>query len=197
VERIDDEKVPTVAQPRPLVGGSKQKMAREVDARHVHPGTPRHLQIDDGEADGNARAAVEHLVQETISRIVVLVPVPGEPLLVVQVLVQELDGVLAAGACADHARTSFVAHPVDGIEVAPGVERRVLDARDRERGRGEILVRRVHCLLEIGRDLDAARLKMRGVFHSRDSTRSAQSFDHLDRQLVERFDDDVRRHELS
>jgi hypothetical protein len=58
-----------------------------------------------------------------------------------------------------------VSHPFDGIEIPPDVERWILDVRDRQGRRSQFLTRRVERRGEIRRDLDAARLKVKRVFH--------------------------------
>ena len=140
-------------------------MTGKVDAGHPQAGPARDLEVDHREGDRDAGAAIEHLVQEAVARIVVLLAVAGEPLLVVEVLVEHADRVLTANAGPRHAAGRFVAHPLERIEVAVRVERRVFDPRDRQRRRRQILARRVHRLLELGGDLDAPRLKMQRVLH--------------------------------
>ena len=107
----------------------------------------------------------EHFVQEAVARIVVVVAVAGEALLVVEVLVEHSDGVLAAHAGPCHAPGGLVAHALQRFHVSGGVERGVFDTGDRQRRRGQGFARRVHGVLEIGGDLDAARWEMEGVFH--------------------------------
>ena len=84
-------------QARALVRGAQQKMPGKIDAVDVHARPPRDLEIDDREADRDAGAAVEDFVEEAVPRVVVPVAISGEALIVVQVFVQHLDGVLAAG----------------------------------------------------------------------------------------------------
>ena len=165
VERIDDEEVAAVVEARALVGGAQQEMAGEVHARDVDAGAPRDLEVDDSERDGNAGAAIEDFVEEAVARIVVAFAVTGEALLVVEVLVQDGDGVLAAHAGPRHAPGRLVAHPLERFHVPVGVERGIFDAGNRQRRRRERLARRVHGVLQIVGDLDAARSEMEGVFH--------------------------------
>ena len=97
-----------------------------------------------------------------------MVAVAGEALLVVEVFVEHSDGVLAAHAGPCHAPGGLVAHALQRFHVSGGVERGVFDTGDRQRRRGQGFARRVHGVLEIGGDLDAARWEMERVFHCRD-----------------------------
>ena len=73
---------------------AQQEVAGEVHAVDAQPGPARDLEVDDGEADRDAGAAIEDFVEEAVARIVVALAVAGEALLVVEVFVERADRVL-------------------------------------------------------------------------------------------------------
>ena len=54
-------------------------------------GPPPDFDVHDRQADGDSRSTVENLVQETVSRIVVLIAVAGKSQLAEQILVEHAD----------------------------------------------------------------------------------------------------------
>ena len=94
-------------------------------------------------------------------------------LIVVQIFVQHPDGVLPAGPGPGDAAGRFVAHPLERVEIAARIERRIFDPGDRERGGREVVAGRVHRPFEVGGDLNAARLQVERVFHWGDCIWSA------------------------
>ena len=117
VKRIDDAAPPTRASPLIAIPRTKQEMTREIDAVHVQAGPARDLEVHDREADGDAGAAIEYLVDEAVAGIVVALPVARESLLVVQVLVECAHGVAARVA---HPRRRFFAHAIEVARYGPG-----------------------------------------------------------------------------
>jgi hypothetical protein len=57
-------------------------MARQAHAGQGEAEAPTDLQVDDGERDGDARAPVEHLVEEAVAGILVLAFIADEPQLI-------------------------------------------------------------------------------------------------------------------
>ena len=147
VERVDDE----------ILGVSqassgrtpKQKVPREVDAFDVEARPPGDFHVEQGERDGNPRATIEHLVQEAVARIFVLLLVADEAHLVEQVVVQchhlgVTVGIHIRGRIAGRGRrggdpaSGLAADGIKPIEIGSGVEPGVLDARDHQRRHREI-----------------------------------------------------------
>ena len=143
---------------------AKQEVSGEVDALRVQAGAACHLQINDRERDGDARAPVQHLVEKAVARIVEVLAVPAEPHLVVKVLVQDPHGILR-GVDGVDARRGLCAHLLDGPKVGLGVERRVLDPRDRQNGRGEVATRSGHRAAQIIGHLRGPRTEIQGQRH--------------------------------
>ena len=93
VERVDDEHFivrPRGAECRPCgrERSAEEEVPREVHAGDAEAGAACDLEINDREADRNARPAVEHFVQKAVARVVVALAVTAEPLFVVEVLVE-------------------------------------------------------------------------------------------------------------
>ena len=99
---------------------SHQKMAREVDAVDVEPGAAGDFHVDDGQRDRNAGAPFDHLVQETVARIVVPLAVSREPFFVEQICIQYVDGRfgLAQVLQAPARREAFVARRLPSCRAA-------------------------------------------------------------------------------
>ena len=136
-------------------------MAGEVDARDAQPGAPRDLQVDDREADRDAGAPVEHLVQEAVARIVVVLAVPREAQLVVEILVERLQRVVLRWLTARDARAGFRAHPIECREVVAAASSEGYSTRAIASAAGaQILPGRVHGALELARDLRGPRLQV-------------------------------------
>jgi hypothetical protein len=165
MERIDNHEIAAVMHPGVFVRCPKQKMAGKVDAGHLDPRPARDLEIDDGKRDRDTGAAIEHHVEEAVPGIVVSVAISSESLLVVQVLVEHADGVLAAHPRPRHAARRLLAHALQRVEVPARIERRVLDPGDRQRCRCELVAGCIDGFLEVGGDLEAPGLKMKGVSH--------------------------------
>ena len=66
-------------------------MAGEVDPFEPQAGAAPDLEVDHREADRNAEPAIEHLVQEAVARIVVVIAVAAEAELLVEVGVERGD----------------------------------------------------------------------------------------------------------
>jgi hypothetical protein len=81
---------------------------------------------------------IEHFVEEAVARIVVMLAVAAETELFVQVGVERRDAHVMAGALVtlEPSGRRF-AHALEPLQVRPGVERRILDPRDRKRRRRE------------------------------------------------------------
>ena len=146
------------------VRAPQQEVAGEVHARDSQPGAARDLEVHHREADGDAGAAVEDLVQEAVARIVVVLPVAAKPELVVEVLVERAQGGVEghAGGPADPRRDASSPIRSSSSRYGAVVERRILHARDREGRRRQALARRVHRMLELVRDFDRARVQVEG-----------------------------------
>ena len=87
MERIDDQIFATNP-----AGSAQKEVPREVDTGNPQAGTSCQLEIDDGERDRDAGAAVEHLVEEAVARILVSLAVAAESFFVVEIFVEDLDG---------------------------------------------------------------------------------------------------------
>src|SRR5262245_64814203 len=86
VERVDDDDLVRL-RGRGLVD-PQQEVAWEIDAVDAQAGAARDLEIDDGEADRDPGAPIDHFVEEVVPRIVVMIAVSRETQLVVEVLVE-------------------------------------------------------------------------------------------------------------
>ena len=144
------------------IARTQQEVTREIDAVHVQAGAPRHLEVDHGQADGDADAPVEHFVDEAVARVVVPFAVPRKSLFVVQVLVERPHGVVADLL---HARGRFLAHAIERRHVRSRIERRVLHARNRKRRRRQLVAGRVHGFLQLGGQLTRARIEVERKRH--------------------------------
>ena len=69
-------------------------MAREADATDIETGAAAGLDVDSGERDGNARAALQNIIQKAVARVVVVVLVAVKAIIPGQKLGQALDGLL-------------------------------------------------------------------------------------------------------
>ena len=103
---------------------------REVHAFETQPGAAADLEVDDGEADRNAEPPVEHLVQEAVARIVVVLAVAAEAELLVEIRVErgDQDGRRRAVVPLQPPGGRF-AHALEALQVrrarrAPGTRRR-------------------------------------------------------------------------
>ncbi len=128
-------------------------MARKVHAGDAEAGAPRHLEVDDRQRDWDSRTALQHLVEKAVAWIVVPIPVPDEPLLVVQVFVQDLDGLEPVAAGVGHSFGGLLPQTRQLVDVRRCVERWILDSCDRQCSRGKLFAASVHRRLEIGRHL--------------------------------------------
>src|SRR5205823_1177627 len=91
VERVDDEfsfREPHLA----------EEMAGKADALDIQPAALPHLDVDDAERERDARASIEHLVEEAVARIVVVVVIAAEAQLVEEVRVDPADAALRRGS---------------------------------------------------------------------------------------------------
>ena len=163
MERIDDE----------VVGGDRdagaqEEMARKVDARDAQPGAASQFEVHDGEADGDARPAIEDLVQVAVSRIVVLFAVPGESFFFVKVLVERRDGFRGRRNGAAETVRGARAHFVEPIGIPGAVEGGILDARDGECGGREVAARGVQRARQFVRHFERPRLQVQSELHLRD-----------------------------
>jgi hypothetical protein len=124
-------------------------MPRHVHAFDFHAGAPRHFHVDERKGDRDAGAAVEHLVEKAVARILELDVVADEAQFLEQILVERAQsgerdrvdprrrvGRMALGA--RNAAGGLAAERVELIEIRPRVEPRVLDARDHQGCDGEI-----------------------------------------------------------
>ena len=150
VERVDDQ-VFGVGQP-PAGRTSQQEVSWEIDALYVQARAPRHFHVEQRQRNRDAGAALQHLVEEAVAGILVLVLVADEVQLVEQVFVERHHACIAIGV---HPRRRFARHDgrgghadaglaserVELIEIRAGIELRVLDPRDHQRRDREIGVR--------------------------------------------------------
>ena len=147
VERIDDQ----ILRERQAAAGrtAQEKMTGEVDALDVEPRAPRDFHIQQRERNRDPGSAVEHLVEKAVAGILVLNLVADEAQLLEQVFVEHHDARVAIRIDARrrvarqdgrgrHAHLRLAAERVELIEVGPGVEFRVLDARDHQCRHGEV-----------------------------------------------------------
>ena len=140
-------------------GRTNQEVTGEVDPRDLHARPSRDLHVDDRQTDGDACATVEHLVQKTVARIVVLFAVTREAELVVEILVERLQRVVLTGH-SSQARAGFLTHPIQRREVLAGIERGILDSGDDQGSRRQILPGRIHGAFELAHHLRGPRLQM-------------------------------------
>ena len=133
-------------------------MAGEVDPFEPQSGAAPDLEIDQGEADRDAEAPVEHLVQEAVAGIVVVIAIAAEPELFVEVGVERRDphrGRRPLMALEPSGRR--LAHPLEAQQVRRRVERGIFDAGDRQRRGREGFARLVQRAQEIVGDAGQAR----------------------------------------
>ena len=160
----DQEGLAGMRRPSEVRRNAKQEVSGEVDALRLQAGAPCHLQVNDRERDGDARAPVQHLVEKAVARIVVVLAVPAEPHLVVEVLVQDPHGILR-GVDGVDARRGLCTHLLDRPKVGLGVERRILDSRDRQNGRREVATRPGHRAAQITGHPGGPRTEVQGQRH--------------------------------
>ena len=156
--------------PVDALAGAQQKVTREVDAGHPQTRPAGHLEVNDGERNGNSGAPFHHLVEETVARIVVVLPVADESLLVVEVLVERTNRVESAGSRARDSHRRVLAHARQTVDVGRRVERGILDARNRQGGGRDVFRAGVHRPLELRDDLRGPRLQMQRIGHWSNST---------------------------
>src|SRR5215472_11825364 len=120
-----------VAQTRP-----RDEMAGQPDALDGEAEALAHLHEDEAQGDGNTLAAVEHVVEEAVARIVVVVAVAREALLHEEILAQAMEASELVGGAARAVDSAGEA--VQALEVGVGIEAWVLPARDGEGGSAEI-----------------------------------------------------------
>ena len=129
--------------------GSPQEVAGEVDALHRQPGAPRHLHVDQRQRDRDPGAALEHLVEEAVARILVVHLVADEAHLAEKILVQrhhlrvairiDFRRRLRRGCrCVVDAAPRFLADRVELLQVQAGVQGWIFDAGDHQRRDGEV-----------------------------------------------------------
>ena len=147
--RVDDQ-IPGVR--HSARGGTPhEKMSGEVDPDDVQAGATGDLHVNQRERDRDARPAIQHLVEKTVPRVVVLNVVAGEVQLAEQVGVERhhvrvADGIdMRRRFRRDHRRArdtiaGFIAERVKLIEVRAGIELRVLDARNHQRRHRQVRV---------------------------------------------------------
>jgi hypothetical protein len=143
-------------------------MSREVYAGDSQTGAARDLQIHDGETDGNPNPAVKHLVQKTVARVIVALSISAEPLLFVQIFVERAHCRLNSFSSGSiDTRRRFLTQRIKQAHVRRGIERRILDASDRERGGRQLVSRCVDCTLQLLGDLCRAGLEIQREMHER------------------------------
>ena len=147
VKRVDDQifRIRRAAPGR----AAQQEVPGKIDPLHVEARPPRDLHVEQRERDRNAGAPVEHLVEAAVPRIFVVRAVADEVEIVEQEIVQRHHAGVALGIdprrrVAGHdgrvgqAQPRFAAEHVELVEVGTGVELRVLEPRDHQRGDRQI-----------------------------------------------------------
>jgi hypothetical protein len=107
-------------------------MGRKANAAERQTGASPHLDHDHRQRDRDAQPPIEHLVQITVSRVVVAGGVAAEALLAKQKRIQRGELAFGGGLTAD-ALAQAVAQPIELVQVPPRVEVRVLLDRDEQR----------------------------------------------------------------
>ena len=97
VERIDDQAFVRVVGVQ-IVQHAHQEVAGKIDALGAQARTPRDLDVHERQRDGDAGATVEHFVEATVARVVVLFAVAEEAELVEQVAIERVDARRPSGA---------------------------------------------------------------------------------------------------
>jgi hypothetical protein len=162
VERIHDDEV-GAAVAADDARCAQQKMSGKVDPVDAQPGAARHFEVHDREADWNSGAPIEHFVDEAVARIVVAVAVPGESLLVVQVLVERAERVFASAV---DARRGLASHDIEYLHVRSRIQRRVFDPCDGERRAGQLVAWRIHRALQFSGDFPDPCVQMQRKRHA-------------------------------
>src|SRR5512140_1168243 len=109
-----------------------EEVAGKSHALHAQPAALAPLHVDDAERERDAEAAVQHLVEVAVERVVVVVAVAGKSLLVEQPGVEAPHATLRArarGEAGENARRQLV----EAAQVRGLVEVGILLARDRQR----------------------------------------------------------------
>src|SRR5262249_9498929 len=117
--------------------GTDQEVARKSDSIQGDAEAPADLDGDDGERDGDSRAAFEDVVQEAVARVVVVVPVAAEAPFPEEVAGEEARGGVGSAA-GGQTRSQAVGERVERAERSGGIEVGIPDARDLQCGTREI-----------------------------------------------------------
>jgi hypothetical protein len=128
-----------------------EEVAREIDTFGLDAGPTGDFHVDERERDRDAGTAIEHLIEEGIARVLVVGRVADEALFPEQVVVQRLDTRVGFGIDARRcfarrtgdgdAQRGIAAHRVELVDIRSGVEVRVLEPRDHQRGDRQIRIR--------------------------------------------------------
>src|SRR5216683_6162764 len=115
---------------------ARDEMPRQPYPLHGEPQALAHLDQDEGQRDGNALPSIEHVVEEAVAGVVVVLAIACEALLHEEVFakpVQAAQGIGRAPRPVNAAR-----EPVESLQVGVHLERRVLPLGDGEGGPREI-----------------------------------------------------------
>ena len=139
VERVHEDRAPVVL--LRSARESQEKVAGEVHAVHPDAGAARDFDVDHRQGNRNAGAAIEHLVQEAVSGVVVVAGVSGETLIIEEELVEGIDRPAGADplGCGQAVRRGL-AHRFQARQVGGGVQTGIAEARDEQGRRGQIRV---------------------------------------------------------
>ena len=114
-----------------------EEMARKADPEQDETEAARHLDVDHRQRDRDAGAALEHLVEEAVAPIVVVVLVAAEAALDGEELDQPAHA-LGVGAGGGDDRLRLGRQRVERAHVAPDVEAWIRFGGDQQRRLGEI-----------------------------------------------------------
>ena len=134
VEGVDDQ--PALGRAGRAVPHAHQEVPGEVDALRAQAGTPGGLDVDDRQRDGDADAAIEHLVEATVPHVRIAVAIAAEAEFAVQAVVHGFDAGVHRPVGAGRLRHALEGLVADGVEfgqVGMWVETRVLDGGNGQR----------------------------------------------------------------
>ena len=124
-------------------------MSRKIHPFDVHAGPPRDFHIHQRQRDGNAGAPIQHFVQERVARILIRDAVADEMQLAEEIFVERHHTRVIVRIDARRriawsrrvdAQPGLTADRIDAIEIRTRIETRVFDARNHQRGNGEIRI---------------------------------------------------------
>ena len=111
-------------------------MPRQPYPLHGEPQALAHLDQDEGQRDGNALPSIEHVVEEAVARVVVVLAIAREALLHEEVFAKPVQAAQRIGRAPRPVNAA--GEPIESLQVRINLERRVLPPGDGEGGSREI-----------------------------------------------------------